>query len=156
MPHYLYSGAKETIEEKHLMRGGRLLADYFASGKQSLVSYDPPKLISGYPAIEEFIKRLDMKSLMVVPVFGRDGEKSGYLGAVNMKSRWEDARLLKWAAQGFSKAIINTQVYEQNIKMGMTDGLTGLFNRNSYYTTVSELDKNQVLPLACVPGICGL
>lgn len=115
-----------------------------------LLSYHPEKLAGQYPFLAACCKRLEIKSIMLVPIEGRDKKLSGLLAACNMTHRWDDCALLECVSLSFSMFIHNLYVYRTIRSMGTVDSLTGLLNRNSYHAATLALAKDAPASLACI------
>lgn len=148
--YYLWDISEQEVEDKALMKDCEFFADYFVPDEGSIVANGREHLEKKYPGIETMLVRRNIRNLMLTPVSSADGERMGILGVSNMERTFKDAKLLECVALSFLKAINNIQVYERTMKMGMMDGLTGLYNRNSYYTAISDIEKNRYQSLACI------
>lgn len=148
--HYQWDISEQEIEDKELVKDCMFFAGYFPLEKGSIVSYDRDLLDREYPGIGPMLLRRNIRNLMITPVSGPDGEKKGILGVSNTARIFKDAKPLECVALSFLKAINNILVYERTMKMGMMDGLTGLYNRNSYYAAISDIEKNRYQSLACI------
>lgn len=94
--------------------------------------------------IEKFLENLDIESAMLVPIIDSDSKLAGILGTMNMSRVWKSAESLECVSINFLMAYKNVESYNIIHKMGTTDALTGLKNRNCYqHNIVRYIDKGK-------------
>ncbi len=96
-------------------------------------SYD-----TGAPGEAEELRSRNLKSLILVPIFDSRQKLIRVLGSANVKRSQDNADLLEAVAHTFMMAIENIHSYRIIEKMGTTDALTGLLNRNSFQRALKE------------------
>ena len=90
------------------------------------------------------------KNLMAIQITDVDDEPIGCLGAYNMKHSWSSTELLDAVALSFSMLYHNMRSFSIIQKMGTTDTLTGLLNRNSFELRLDEYQLNPPDALTCI------
>lgn len=122
---------EETTREAHIREVLGAVKNRLATGDSLLIDRRNEKT----EIVElrfEAMKRLDISSLMLVPLQNTEGKLIGVLGTMNMKRHWGSAELLEGPAWNFMMALNNIASYRFIQKMGTMDSVTGLKNRNSY------------------------
>ncbi len=102
----------------------------------SFISYDLDEFAKENPADGEMIRRLNVHSVMIIPVDNLKGELIGVLGVFNLRQKWESVEPLRQGCPVFSMSINHYEIHQRLIQMGQIDALTGMNNRNSYYEAV--------------------
>lgn len=118
--------------------------------KKSFVLNNMKEISKIYPREYALMKQLDIRNLMFTLVEDLEKTPVGILGAVNMKHEWDSADQLECVSLSFSMALNNIEGYNTIQKMGSTDYLTGLLNRNSLYGALDKYNQGQGHSLACV------
>ncbi|WP_373214267.1 GGDEF domain-containing protein [Ruminococcus sp. 5_1_39BFAA] len=67
-----------------------------------------------------------------------------------MAYHWEDAKLLEQLSITFSMTLGYYENYQNLLRLGNEDSLTGLGNRNCYHTDLEEIEKAPDCSVACV------
>lgn len=118
--------------------------------KESLLVYDMGLLIKEFPDETKILSRYGIHNMMLVPVKRLNGETAGVLGVYNMAYHWEDAKLLEQLSITFSMTLGYYENYQNLLRLGNEDSLTGLGNRNCYHTDLEEIEKAPDCSVACV------
>ncbi len=79
-----------------------------------------------------FLEKIDAQSAMLVPIIDSNDKLAGVLGALDISNVWKTAEPLECVSINFLMAYKNVESYNIIHKMGTTDALTGLKNRNCY------------------------
>ena len=96
------------------------------------------------------LRRMGIKSIMVVPLLDMDGAAFGVLGAADIAPGWESAQALEVVTNGFSLAYSNMKAFRKYQELGTVDSLTGLWNRNKYQLDIHEYEQSSNYDLVCV------
>ena len=100
--------------------------------------------------IREVMEHFPISNLMAIPIEGQEHRLVGVLAAMNMKQPCHTTDLLTCVAFSFSMALYNIRAYETIEKMGTTDSLTNLRNRNAYEQMLEHYEKSRPNRLSCV------
>lgn len=100
--------------------------------------------------ITELLDTFRVSTLMAIPIEGQEHHLIGVLAAIDMAHPCDTTDLLTCVAFSFSMALYNIQAYETIEKMGTTDSLTNLRNRNSYEQKISQYEANPPARLTCI------
>ena len=96
-------------------------------------------------------RSLGMRNMMLVRLNAMDGKSIlGVLGAINTDALWDDTTPLDQVSFSFSMALANSKNYQLLAYMSQMDELTGVLNRNSYETRLTELADASVNRLGCI------
>ncbi len=79
-----------------------------------------------------------LKSLILVPIFDAEQKLIRVLGSANVRHSQDNVDLLEAVAHTFMMALENIHSYHIIEKMGTTDALTGLLNRNCFQRALKE------------------
>lgn len=96
------------------------------------------------------LENVKIKSLIVVPISNANGHVRGILGVANMSEKQASTELLENSARSFMMALSNVESYQLVQKMGKTDALTELLNRNSYQEFLIESNTMPMESLGCI------
>lgn len=96
------------------------------------------------------LKKHGIKNFIFTPVQDSDQKTVGILGSANMRRLWENAERLECVALSFGMALSNHNTFEKLTKMGMSDGLTGLLNRNSFQQASRTYGSGTFENLTCI------
>lgn len=100
--------------------------------------------------IREAMDRFGIHTLMAIPIEGQEHRLVGILAAVDMEQPCRTTDLLTCVAFSFSMALYNIRAYETIQRMGTTDSLTSLRNRNAYEQMLEQYEKSRPNRLTCV------
>lgn len=100
--------------------------------------------------IRETMSRFGITNLMAIPIEGQEHRLVGVLVAMDMEQPCHTTDLLTSVAFSFSMALYNIRAYETIERMGTTDSLTNLRNRNSYEQMLEQYEKSRPNRLTCV------
>ena len=97
----------------------------------------------------EIIRDFNQNNLMAIPIEGQEHQLISVLAAVNMRDKWDSTQPLSCLALSFSMALYNMQAYQTIEKMGITDSLTNLMNRNAYEQVLTKYETDRPDCLSC-------
>ncbi len=100
--------------------------------------------------IREAMNCFGITNLMAIPIEGQKHRLVGILAAMDMEQPCHTTDLLTSVAFSFSMALYNIRAYETIERMGTTDSLTNLRNRNSYEHILEQYEKSRPNRLTCV------
>ncbi len=124
----------EMVKDKRsLFIGEYATAQFIAEGK--------------FPALEH----IDVRNIFVVPEYNIRKELIGLLMVINLPNIKEHRELLENIADNLQMAIQNLEAYQLLQKIGMTDELTGLRNRNAYEQAINRYEADPD-PYCCIYG----
>lgn len=154
---YEYASANlPSIKDSFLSEEGQLFTQYILSQK-SPTHFDQ-NLIDSDPENHQFIKSLNLRSGLSVPIIMRD-HVLGVLflqdSAVFEDFSIDDISLIGSLADNLAPAIENAELHKEIETQAVTDGLTGVSNRRSFNDSLTrEFDRakryNQELSLIVV------
>lgn len=151
-----YSWSKNNKMQDDNDFNGKNLSKYFPGicsmltrGK-SVVYYSPDRSNILDETDVVYLKKYDVNNFMLVPVLDSSNHLTGLLASINMETRWDNAILLECVARNFMMALSNLGSFRLIQKMGTTDALTGLSNRNSYQKALVEYATVKDTSLCCV------
>lgn len=96
------------------------------------------------------LKKHGIENFIFTPVHDPDQKNVGILGVVNMKWKWTTAERVECVALSFGIALNNRNTFEKLTKMGMSDDLTGLLNRNSFHQASRTYGSGTFENLTCI------
>lgn len=98
----------------------------------------------------ETLLSTNIRNIILSPVFNSDKKLIGFLGVSNCKEIWNNAQFLECVSINFFMAVNNRNSLQKIKKMGTTDALTGLLNRNSYQKDIEKYSSADVYSLCCI------
>lgn len=116
----------------------------------SLLTYDAVSFFDQYPAEAKKLSQNGIRNMMLILVRRLNGEETGVLGVCNMAYHWKDTELLEQISLTFSMTLEHYENYQDLIRMGNVDSLSGLLNRNSYHAALEHMEKEAQGSVACV------
>lgn len=140
---------KTFFRDNYLQKILPQVSGMLLSGK-SLVYYAEEPSISLSETDKSTLAQYDVSSFMLLPVLDSKKRLVGALGSINMKQKWADTSLLECIARDFLMALHNVQSYRHIQKIGTTDALTGLKNRNSYERALKNYSEIKDPYLCCL------
>lgn len=117
-------------------------ASYIASAERESTQKDP--------RLKDMISQFGISQWMAIPIEGQKKRLIGVLAAINTDQTWGDLSPLTSVALSFSMALYNMQAYQTIEKMGTTDALTNLWNRNAYEQKMKQLETDHPDCITCV------
>lgn len=127
-----------VLTEDMLLRN----ASYIASAERESTQKDP--------RLKDMISQFGISQWMAIPIEGQKKRLIGVLAAINTDQTWGDLSPLTSVALSFSMALYNMQAYQTIEKMGTTDALTNLWNRNAYEQKMKQLETDHPDCITCV------
>lgn len=118
--------------------------------KGGILSYDMKAVAEEFPVGGRNLARFNINNLMLIPVSGSGGELTIIFGACNMKRRWKSSVPLRQVSLSFFMSLNHYEAHYTLEKLGKTDGLTGLLNRNSFSAALERLLSNKPKSFGCV------
>ena len=140
--------ACSALEEENILSISQEIWPVLQKG--SILSYDMAALKHKLPLSVEKFEEFGIHNLMLISVSDPRGKPAIILGAWNMTHHWENTSPMEMISRSFSTAIYHYNYYQALIKMGQTDNLTGLMNRNSYHLALDTLSAGTYSSLACI------
>lgn len=107
-------------------------------------------LTKEFEGLEKIMNRYSIGSLGSIPIQGQEGQIIGVLAVAAQDALCNVMAALTSVSYSFSMALDNIHAYETIEKMGTTDSLTGLKNRNSYEDMLKKYESDHPKRLACV------
>jgi len=128
----------QALAEDMLLRN----TAYIASAENPLTCQDDN--------LKKMISQFGISQWMAIPIEGQAGRLIGVLAAINTEHPWCDITPLTSVALSFSMALYNIQAYQTIEKMGTTDSLTNLWNRNAYEQKMKQFETVRPDRITCV------
>lgn len=101
-------------------------------------------------ALKKILDTFSISRLTATPIGGQDRRIVGVLAVIDGDKTYDALDALVSVAFSYSMALDNIRAYETIEKMGTTDALTGLKNRNFYENVLKNYEENRPDFLTCV------
>ena len=88
------------------------------------------------------LEYIDVRNIFVVPEYNARKELIGLLMVINLPNIKEHRELLENIADNLQMAVQNLDAYQLLQKIGLTDELTGLKNRNAYEQAINHYEAS--------------
>ncbi len=101
-------------------------------------------------AAEEMFLSFAINNMILVPITDNTGVLKGTIAAVNIPDDKKDPKMLEYVTKDFFMAITNLENHNIIKRMGAMDYLTGLKNRNSFESEISDYESMEANNLWCI------
>ena len=147
---YAWQEKQEDMEARKTKRllAKDLAADMLVRQTGYTVSVQDEGTLDG--GLKEIMDRFAIKSLTAIPIGGQDRRIIGVLAIIDGDKAYDALDSLISVAFSYSMALDNIRAYETIEKMGTTDALTGLKNRNLYEDVLKRYEEECPDRLTCI------
>ena len=147
---YTWQEKQEDTEARKTKRllAKDLAADMLVRQTGYTVSVQDEGTLDG--GLKEIMDRFAIKSLTAIPIGGQDRRIIGVLAIIDGDKAYDALDSLISVAFSYSMALDNIRAYETIEKMGTTDALTGLKNRNLYEDVLKRYEEECPDRLTCI------
>lgn len=142
-------GMREDLTGENINNSIPDIAAMMMRGK-SVLYYSPDKTYILEQKDKAVLYEYSAKNIMIAPVLDTSNRLSGFIGVINMDTRWDDTIILECVAANFMMALTNLKSFRLVQRMGTIDELTGLQNRNSYQQAVSSYSRQKPEKFCCI------
>lgn len=148
-----YTWQEDSEDQEHKKRNKQLAREIAQDMLLRREAYEvsvKEKFGKEFDGLREIMGRYSIGSLGGIPIQGREGQIVGVLAVAAKEDLCNALAALTSVSYSFSMALDNIQAYETIEKMGTTDSLTDLKNRNAYEDMLKKYEADHPKRLACV------